>query len=215
MIRNILNLVMLLCILVVMDHRFTGNAVHEILGVLIFLLFIMHNALNRHWYMAIGKGKMNVLRILRTIINLLLLAMMLLVAATGALISQTVFSDFAWSGNLWAHQLHTLSAYLGFILSAIHLGFHWNALYGKLCRWLKIERTNVSHILLIRITSLLIIGYGIYASFTRHIGSKILLQHGFNDWATPSLVGFILDYMAIMGCYVAITYYLSRRLQYP
>jgi hypothetical protein len=47
MIRNILNLVMLLCILVVMDHRFTGNAVHEILGVLIFLLFIMHNALNR------------------------------------------------------------------------------------------------------------------------------------------------------------------------
>lgn len=61
---------------------------------------------------------------------------------------------------------------------------------------------------------MLTIGYGIYASFTRHIGSKLLLQHGFNDWiAVPSLVGFILDYMMIMGCYVAITYYLTHLLK--
>ena len=174
MIRNILNLVMILCLLVVMDYRFTDNAIHEILSVFILLPFIIHNVLNCHWYSAIGKGKMNLLRILTTITNLLLLVMMLLVTVTGVLISQTVFSAFSLS-DLWAHELHSFSAYLGFILSAIHLGFHWNALYGKLCRWLRIDCTNFRYILLSRIASLLIIGYGIYASFTRHIGSKLLL----------------------------------------
>lgn len=214
MIRNILNLVMILCLLVVMDYRFTANAIHEILGLFIVLPFIIHNALNCHWYTAIGKGKMNLLRILTTITNLLLLVMMLLVTVTGVFISQTVFPAFSLSGNLWVHQLHSLSAYLGFILSAIHLGFHWKALWRKLCRWLRINRTNFSYILLSRIVSLLIIGYGIYASFTRHIGSKLLLKHVFNDWAAaPSLVGFVLDYLAIMGCYVAITSYLTQMLQ--
>lgn len=214
MIRNILNLMMILCILVVMDYRFTDNAIHEILGLFIVLPFIIHNILNRHWYTAIGNGKKNPLRSLTAITNLLLLVMMLLATVTGVFISQTIFPVFSLNSNLWVHQLHSLSSYLGFILSAIHLGFYWNALYRKLCRWLRIDCTNFSYILLSRIASLFIIGYGIYASFTRHIGSKLLLKHVFNDWATaPSLVGFVLDYLAIMGCYVAITYYLTQMLQ--
>jgi hypothetical protein len=61
---------------------------------------------------------------------------------------------------------------------------------------------------------MLLLGYGIYASFERDIGSKILLQHVVNDWAaTPSLISFVVDYAAIMGCYVAITYYLIQLLQ--
>jgi len=215
MIRNTLNLVMLLCILAVMDYRFTDNAIHEILGVFILLLFIGHNVLNRRWYMATGRGKTNLLRILQTVVNFLLLVVMVTVTVTGVLISQTVFSVFSLSGNLWVHELHTLSAYSGFILSAIHLGFHWKALWGKLCRWFGIERTASSYILLSRAASLIIVGYGIYASFTRQIGSKLLLQHVFIGWdaAQPSLVGFIFDYTAIMGCYVAVAYYLTQILQ--
>lgn len=215
MIRNTLNLVMLLCILAVMDYRFTGNAVHEILGVVILLLFTGHNALNRRWYKTIGRGKTSLLRILQSIVNFLLLAVMVTVTVTGVLISQTVFPAFSLSGNLWIHELHTLSAYSGLILSAIHLGFHWNALWGKLCRWLGIERTAYSYILLSRAASLVIVGYGIYASFTRQIGSKLLLQHVSIGWgaAPPSIAGFIFDYTAIMGCYAAAAYYLTQILQ--
>ena len=216
MIRNSLNPLMILCILIVMDYHFIDNAIHEILGLFIVMLFFIHNALNRQWYTAIGKVKMDLLRILNTITNLLLLVMMFLVSVTGVLISQTVFSSFSLSDNLLAHQLHILSAYLGFILSAIHLGFHWNALRGKLFRWLRIDRMRSSYILLSRIVLLLTVCYGIYASFTRHIGAKLLLQHGFNDWtAAPLLVDFLFNYMAIMGCYIAIAHYLSQLLQYP
>lgn len=214
MIRNILNLVMTLGLLVVMDYRFTDNAIHEIVGLFIVLPFILHNILNWHWYTATGKGKRNLFRSLTTLTNLLLLVMMLLATVTGVFISQTVFPVFSLNSSLWVHQLHSLSSYLGLILSAIHLGFHWKALWRKLCSWVRIDCTNFSYILLSRIASLLIIGYGIYASFTRHIGSKLLLKHVVNDWATaPSLVGFVFDYFAIMGCYVAITYYLTQLLQ--
>lgn len=136
MIRNILNLVMILGILVVMDYRFTDNAIHEILGLFIVLPFIIHNILNRHWYTATGKGKKNLLRSLTAITNLLLLVMMLLATVTGVFISQTVFPFFSLNSNLWVHHLHSLSSYLGFILSAIHLGFHWKALWRKMSSWL-------------------------------------------------------------------------------
>jgi len=214
MIKKTLNLVMVLCILVVMDYRFITNTIHEMLGLFTLLLFIIHNTLNRRWYMAISKGKMDLLRILKTFTNLLLLLMMVLVAVTGVLISQTIFASLSLSDNILVHELHILSAYSGFILIAIHLGFHWNELFGKLYRLLKINRTSSSFILLSRLASLFIIGYGIYASFTRQIGSKLLLQHVVTGWAaTPSLIGFIVDYAAIMGCYVAITYYLTQLVQ--
>lgn len=214
MIKKTLSLVMVLCILVVMDYRFITNTIHEMLGLFTLLLFIIHNTLNRRWYMAISKGKMDLLRILKTFTNLLLLLMMVLVAVTGVLISQTIFASLSLSDNILVHELHILSAYSGFILIAIHLGFHWNELFGKLYRLLKINRTSSSFILLSRLASLFIIGYGIYASFTRQIGSKLLLQHVVTGWAaTPSLIDFIVDYAAIMGCYVAITYYLTQLVQ--
>lgn len=214
MIRNTLNLLMILCILVVMDYPFITNIIHEILGVFTLLLFMIHNTLNRHWYTAIGKGKMDLLRIIKTSMNLLFLIIIILVAVTGVLISQTIFSSFSLSDNLWAHELHILSAFWGFILLSIHIGFHGKALWGKLCHWLRVDSTTLSYILLSRAASLLIIIYGIYASSKRNIGSKLLLQHVFNEYtAQPSLVSFIVDYAAIMGCYVVITYYLTSLFQ--
>ncbi|WP_145089055.1 hypothetical protein [Sporomusa sp. KB1] len=65
------------------------------------------------------------------------------------------------------HQLHGVSAYLGFILIAIHLGFHWKEMQEKLCRWLGISYTSFAYVFLSRITALMIIGYGIHASFLR------------------------------------------------
>ena len=124
---------------------------------------------------------------------------------------QVALSAISVSGNLWIHELHTLSSYLGFILCGIHLGFHWNALWEKLCQWLEVGRTNFMYKLLSRTTSALIAGYGVYASFTRQIGSKLLLRDTYTSWgAKPLLIDFLLGYLAIMGCYVVMTHYLIR-----
>jgi len=203
-------------IVAVMDYRFTGNVVHEILGVFLVLLFILHNNLNRSWYGAISKGKQNLTRRISTVINLLLLGMMIVVTVTGILISQTVFSAFSLSGHLWVHQLHTFSAYCSFILCGIHLGLHWNAIWGKICRGLGFDTAQSRDVWIGRIAALVVIGYGILASFSHQIGSKLLFEHVFGGWGDkPSLFGFLVDYPAILGCYALITHFLVRLLQKP
>lgn len=211
--RNSLNLLMVVCLLVIMDYRFTGNAVHEVLGIFIATLFIYHNMLNNRWYKSIGKGKLTLFQAVRIIINLLLLIMMALLFVTGLLISQTVFPVFASSRMLWIHQLHTFSAYAGFILFAIHLGLHWEGLYERFCRWRGIDTGNFAYILWSRSISLLIIGYGIYASYVQQIGSKLFLQHTFLGWGEASLFSFVVDYTGIMGLYTAIGHYLTQLIK--
>lgn len=208
--RNNLNLLMVVCLLVVMDYRFTGNAVHEVLGIFIAIMFVCHNVLNNRWYKTIGKGKLNLLRAVGLITNLLLMIIMTLVFVTGVLISQTVFPVFPSSRMLWIHELHTLSAYVGFILIAIHLGLHWNGLYERFCHWRGIDTKNLPCVLLGRSISLLIVSYGIYASYVQQIGSKLLLQHTFLGWGEASFLSFVVDYTAIMGLYVAATHYLMQ-----
>jgi len=208
LIRNLLNLAMAVLILIVVDYRFIGNSVHEILGLSAVLMFIVHNVLNRRWYLTLFKGKMNLRRLLNAVVDLLLLAMMMLLIVTAVLISQTIFAAVSLNGDIMAHQLHMMAGYWCFILGSIHLGFHWEMLVGKMCRWLEISCTNCD-IMVNRIFSIFIIGYGSYVSFSRHIGSKLLVQHTFSDWAAapPS---FALDYLAIMGCYIGVTYYLMN-----
>ena len=211
MARNVLNLAMAVCILVAMDYHFTTNVIHEISGILVVLFFILHNILNRHWYTSIGKGKAFLLRRLRIVIDLLLAIMMLLATVTGLFISKTLFPAISVSGHLWVHELHTLSSYSGFILCGIHLGLHWSTLCERLCRWLEIGRTNLSYRLLSRTASVLIVGYGVYASFRRRIGSKLLLEQTYTSWgAKPLLIDFLLDHLTIMGCYAVVTYFLIR-----
>lgn len=210
MIRNILNLVMTLAFLFIMDYRFTGNEFHEISGAVLGLLLIFHNVLNWRWYKVFFKGRQSLRRVLMTLINLLLLALMLTVLITGVLISVTVFAPLDLrSGSIFMHDLHQWAAYASFILAAIHLGLHWGTLMAKLKNLLHIDNSSPKWIITSRCISIVVIAFGLYASFDNHIGENLLMQHSFGGLGTePSLLGFLLDYLAIGGCYVGITHYL-------
>lgn len=215
LIRNILNIAMTVLLLLIMDYRFTGNAFHEIGGVILALLFIFHNVLNWRWYVAVFKGKQNFWRVLMTLVNLFLVVTMVTSLVTGVLISVTVFAPLSLrSSGLFVHDLHQGASYVSLILVAIHLGMHWEMLMAKLKNWLNIDGLSLRWGITSRFVSIIVIAYGVYASFSNHIGEKLLMQHIFVGWGEePSLWGFLLDYFAIMGCYVGITYYLLYLLR--
>jgi len=210
LVRNLLNIAMIVLLLIILDYRFTGNGPHEIGSIILLLLFVLHNVLNRGWYEVFFKGRQSSRRVLMTLFNLLLVLTMITVFVTGVLISKTVFASLGLqSKGLLMHDWHQGSAYASFILTAIHLGLHCEMLMAKLKTWLHIDRFDRSWIVLIRSISIFVIAYGIYASFSNHIGANLLMQHIFNGWGVrPSLWSFLLDYLAIMGCYVGVTYYL-------
>src|SRR5688500_9034881 len=89
--RLVNDLVMTVLMLIAMAYYITGNTIHEVVGVVVLLLFIVHNFLNRRWYKTILKGKHNVRRILQIGINLLFLVTMALMMISAVLISSDLF----------------------------------------------------------------------------------------------------------------------------
>lgn len=72
-IRKIIDILMSILFIILMGYHITGNKIHEILGVMAFTLFIIHNILNIRWYKAVFKGKYNFRRVLTLVINIALL----------------------------------------------------------------------------------------------------------------------------------------------
>lgn len=58
-IKIILDILMLIILIVLMCEHTISGLIHEILGIILFSLFICHNLLNYSFYKLIFKGKIN------------------------------------------------------------------------------------------------------------------------------------------------------------
>ncbi len=105
-------------------YPFTGRFPHEVLGTALGIFFILHNLLNAGWYKHLLCGEYNLRRAILTGINLLLLVAMLGLILTGIFISRDIFSFLQLGGSWTAKRWHSVFAYWGFVLSAVHLGLH-------------------------------------------------------------------------------------------
>lgn len=53
-IKIIIDIIMTILMLLAMAYQLTGNFLHEIIGVTLFVLFFLHNMLNIKWYMELN-----------------------------------------------------------------------------------------------------------------------------------------------------------------
>lgn len=200
---------MTVLLLLLMTYERIGGAVHEWLGISIFVLFMLHHILNIKWTRALFKGRYSAFRILQTTLAALVFAAILGSMISGVMLSRHVFAFFGiQSGMSFARSLHMLSAYWGFVLISAHLGLHRSVFIGFAKRIVKVNGSAFKWIA--RAAALAISGYGIYAFIKRDIGSYMLLknQFVFIDFEEP-LVLFLLDYIAVMGLFAAVGHSLS------
>ena len=61
-IKIVVDIIMTILFFVLMAYRLTGRTMHEYLGYLIFIFFILHHILNFNWYKNLPKGKYNLNR---------------------------------------------------------------------------------------------------------------------------------------------------------
>ena len=196
-------------LLLLMTYELIGQVSHELLGIIMFVLFILHHILNSRWTKNLIKGKYTALRTQQTVLVVLVLFSMAGSIFSGVMLSRHIFS-FLPSGNglSFARNLHMLSAYWGFVFMSLHLGFHWNMMMGTAKRLTK--KPSVMRTWMLRIIALIIAGYGVYAFVKRDIGSYLLLQiqFAFFDFEEP-IIQFLLDYIAVLGLFTAIVHYTS------
>ena len=114
---------LILIFVILMGHHITENLIHEILGTILFILFIVHHILNYRYYKTIFKGKYNFKRVFLLIIDLLLLISMIGMIISAINISSDVFTFLNIPTTIFGRQLHMLSTSWAFVIMSIHLVF--------------------------------------------------------------------------------------------
>ena len=198
--RMILDLVMVLLLPVLMGYSLVGELYHEIVGILMGVLFAAHLILNRKWFAAIFKGKYTARRVVTTAVNILLILCVLTSMVSGIFISKHIFSFLGISvGASLMRTLHMLAAYWGFILMSFHAGTHGGIILSKIRN--KTAKYTVSTVFL------LIAAYGVYAfikrGFTDYLFGKITFV--FFDYSEP-FIFYYLDYLTVMILFMTAGY---------
>jgi len=204
--RIVIDILMIAAMPFLVAYSLIGDDVHEVIGVGIFALFIIHHIINWRWWPGIFKGRYNSLRILNTTFNLLLAAFMLLQPISGILMSKYVLKEITISGAAGTlRAIHMTVSYWGFILAGFHLGLHVRPFIGKLKK-----RMNKGARLCFTVLFLLIAAYGVYAFIRRGIGDYLLMKvmFAFFDFSESRIV-FLLDYMAVLVLVACLGYYIQ------
>lgn len=209
-----IDLAMMILLPVLMAYSLVGEITHEWLGTAMALFFIFHHRLNISWYKNLLKGYYNRKRIVLTIVNLSLSLCIMGLIISGIFISKYVLSSITISKwNNGARTIHMLSAYWGFVLMSIHMGFHWNILSNiissKCSIKIKNEKWNIIKAILLAVAAV----FGIRAFYRRELWTYMFLknQFVFFDFNEP-LVMFFLDYIAVMGLFIEIGYFMITYL---
>lgn len=205
--RMLIDIIMFVLFIILMGYHITGNKLHEILGIITFILFIIHHVLNRKWYKALPKGKYNGQRIVSTIVDFLLLIDMLCIMISAIMISTTVFSFLNIKTNMIARPMHLSSTAWGLILIGIHLGLHLRICFDKIRKKIKTSSFEYTFYLII----LLLLIYGIYAFIKNAPWQELFLLTHFKFFDYEQLpIFFYLEYLGITFLTIMITYSIMK-----
>ncbi len=127
-----LDVFMLACLILLMcEHTLTGLA-HEILGIVIFLAFIIHNILNYRWHKILLTGKANKRMIPFIVINSLIFVALIMTMISAMMVSGYLFKDLFTNSRMLGRGIHMVSSMWLFIFVSVHFGFHLNMMVGKI-----------------------------------------------------------------------------------
>ena len=131
--RRIIDVCMTLVLLVLMAYQVTGETVHEWTGILMTVLVITHQVLNRRWYKSLFRGKYNPYRTLTTAVNILLLLSFALTALSGMSMSaHAVPFLYGMAPVSFARKMHLAMSHWSFVMMGLHLGLHIPVMTAKM-----------------------------------------------------------------------------------
>lgn len=127
-IKIIIDVAMSILMICLMNINFTGMQLHEILGIVIFIVFMLHKVLNFKWIKAIGYNLCNKkVKKRDKILFLLDIGLFLLVIGiiiTGILISNYIFINLFIGSRGIIKKVHRFLSWWAIVLISIHIGFH-------------------------------------------------------------------------------------------
>ena len=196
-VKMLVDTAMTIVFIMLMCNQITGIFAHEILGISVIVLFIIHQILNINYYKNILKVKYNKLRIAYLIIDILLLIMMLVMILSATFISRYTLKFLNLSDDSLGRELHILSAYSIYMLIGLHIGLHYNSITK-----LKKENKIVLNIFM----CLFAIVFGIQGFIKKEFLNKLTLQNLYPIYSEQNFLMILIDYIGILIMFVIVGY---------
>ena len=204
---------------------FPNDRVHQIFGISLIVIWVVHVILNRRWYGALFKGQYKPYRIMQLIINCDVLICALLLLISGLLMAWFIPSEWVGGALGFARITHLLASHWYYIFMAFHIGLH-GAMIARFCHSETKQRHSelvsespedempkqVRHdSVFLKIIIIIISLYGIYAFIIRGVWKYMfgLQQFFFLDFERGYLL-FALDYISIIVLFATIIHYIRK-----
>lgn len=200
--RWTLNSIMMLGLVASMSYSLLGESVHEWVGTAVLVCFIWHLLRNRGWFSALRRGRYTGGRVVGSIVNGLILFTVLGLCVSSLMLSKYVFAFLPLSLPEGVGQTpHQVCAYWGFLLMAVHLGWHGRSLAAAVKRHIALPGAVWRGVLALAVVA------GVVSAVLQQYPAHLFLQvRGFESGLglLPFLVGeaalFVLFALVGAGC---------------
>ena len=108
--KPIIDILMTFALLLLMSYELLGSTAHEVVGVTMFVLFVIHHALNINWAKHLAKGRQTPIRIFQNILVLLVLISFIGSIVSGVIVSRHLFTFLNINSTYAENIIHMLSA---------------------------------------------------------------------------------------------------------
>lgn len=157
--KIIIDILLLIDTFVLVNMDITGHLIHEILGITLAILLLIHIVTNWNWIKSVTKNlkKVNKKTKVMYVVNLLTMVVYFGAILFGIIISHELFK-FKTSSNYKFVITHIIFGRLAIVVMLLHVGMHLDRMFKK------VKNKNIKIILYIIyiILAILISAYSIY-----------------------------------------------------
>lgn len=129
-VKFLIDLIMVLVFTLLFNKMAIGIKLHEIIGLVIGGVVLIHCGLNFKWIKSVTLKFFNKNISIKTrigyILDVILLINILVIIISGIFISKVVFSGLRLSSIPFFKMIHIPASYFILMIIGIHLGLHWN-----------------------------------------------------------------------------------------
>ena len=154
-----IDILLLIDTFVLVNMDITGHLIHEILGISMAILLLIHIVTNWNWIKNVTKNlkKVNKKAKIMYVVNILTMIIYFGAILFGIIISHELFK-FETSSNYKFVITHVIFGRLAIIIMLIHIGMHLNRIFKKV----KNKKIKYTLYIIYMLVSILIATYSIY-----------------------------------------------------
>ena len=199
MVRKRLDVLMVILMIIVMSYQAVGNLFHEVAGAALFVLFLIHNILNRKWYQNMARGKYSVFRKTMLAVDILTLISMLVAMGTGIYLSQSIFAPLlGMREGYLIRPWHVAAGAWGTILVSVHGGMH-----------IRIPKKRKAVLI---VCGILLSGIGIWAFLVLDMPNRLLFRDMGEYWRYSGILLFAAN-AAVMAFFAVVSAVLTAKIK--